>query len=215
METVAAAHAAAAWAGHPLEEDAAELLEAYAAWLQAEAIPAGGLGPGEHGRLWSRHVADSLLFASAWDGGPPLEILDVGTGVGLPGIPLAVLWPETEVTLLDRGGRRIRLLHRIQRILGLQNVHIFQGDAFDVADDWSGLVFRGSIKAQESIGLSSRLLDIPGTAVLGLSRRPEPPPRAPELIGIADALGLRAEIVRVPQRILDAPAWLLIMRAGE
>ena len=101
------------------------------------------------------------------------------------------------------------------RILRLENVHIFQGDAFDVADEWSGVVFRGSVKAAESVGLSARLLDIPGTAVLGLSRRAESPPRGPELIGVAEALGLTAEIVRVPPRILDAPAWLLIMRAGE
>ncbi len=215
MESIEAARRAADWAGHPLDSDSAELLEAYVLWLQAEAIPAGGLGLREHDRVWSRHVADSLLFAAGWRRDPPTEVLDVGSGVGLPGIPLAVLWPETEVTLLDRGGRRIRLLQRIVRILGLQNVHVFQGDAFDVADEWSGVVYRGSVKAAESVGLSARLLDVPGTAVLGLSRRAEPPDRARDLVGVAAALGLHAEIVGVPPTILDAPAWLLIMRAGE
>lgn len=215
MESVEAAHAAAEWAGHRLDQEPAELLEAYTSWLKSEAIPAGGLGPREYDRVWSRHVADSLLFASAWPEHAPTEILDVGTGVGLPGIPLAVLWPETEVTLLDRGGRRIRLLQRIVRILGLQNVHLFQGDAFDVADEWSGVVYRGSVKAPESVGLSARLLGVPGTAVLGLSRRAEPPDRSRDLVGVAAALGLEATIVGVPPTILDAPAWLLIMRAGE
>ncbi len=215
MESIEAARRAADWSGHPLDPESAELLEDYSEWLRAEAIPAGGLGPGEHDRVWSRHVADSLLFAAGWRRDPPTEVLDVGTGVGLPGIPLAVLWPETEVTLLDRGGRRIRLLRRIVRILGLQNVHIFQGDAFDVADEWSGVVYRGSVKAPESVGLSARLLDVPGTAVLGLSRRAEPPDRARDLVGVAAALGLQAEIVGVPPTILDVPAWLLIMRAGE
>ncbi len=214
MESVEAARSAASWAGHPLTDASAELLEAYALWLEAEAIPAGGLGPREADRIWSRHIADSLLFATAWPE-PPTEILDIGTGVGLPGIPLAILWPDCEVTLLDRGGRRIRLLQRVVRVLGLENVHVFQGDAFDVADEWSGLVYRGSVKASESVGLSAKLLDIPGTAVLGLSRRAQPPDRSRDLVGVANAMGLDAEILEVPPVILESPAWLLIMRTGE
>ncbi|MCH8992807.1 MAG: class I SAM-dependent methyltransferase, partial [Acidobacteria bacterium] len=181
MESIEAARRAAAWARHPLDDTAAELLEAYALWLEAEAIPAGGLGPREAKRIWSRHLADSILFAAGWPDDPPREILDVGSGVGLPGIPLGILWPETEITLLDRGGRRIRLLDRVVRVLGLENVHISQGDVFDVADEWSGVVYRGSVKASESVGLSARLLDIPGTAVLGLSRKAEPRDRARDL----------------------------------
>lgn len=215
MESIAAASAAVEWAGYDLSDTACAVLESYALWLIAEAIPAGGLGPREADRVWSRHVADSLLFASGWPDGAPSEILDVGTGVGLPGIPLAVLWPDTEVTLLDRGGRRIRLLQRVTRVLGLENVHVFQGDVFDVADEWAGVVFRGSVKAPEAVGLSARLLDVPGTAVLGLSRRATPPTRSRDLVGVAEAMGLTATIVGVPPAVLDAPAWLLIMRAGE
>lgn len=214
METSDFATAAAEWAGHELTPSSIEMLEAYAGWLEAEAIPAGGLGPREAPRIWSRHIADSLVFASGWTEPPP-DVLDVGTGVGLPGIPLAILWPETDVTLLDRGGRRVRLLRRVARLLALPNVHVFQGDAFDVADEWSGVLYRGSVTAPESVGLSAKLLDIPGTAVLGLSRREERPERANDLIGVAEALGLEAEVVQVPPTILDASAWLLIMRAGE
>jgi len=215
MESIEAARRAANWAGYPLDDTAAEMLETYARWLEAEAIPAGGLGPREGGRIWSRHVADSILFAVGWPDGAPREILDVGSGVGLPGIPLGMLWPDAELTLLDRGGRRIRLLRRIVRVLELDNVHIAQGDVFDVADEWSGIVYRGSVKAPESVGLSARLLGISGTSVLGLSRKAQPPDRTRDLVGVANAMGLEAEIVGVPPEILDAPAWLLIMRAGE
>lgn len=215
MESIEAAAAAAEWCGYELDPTAREGLEAFAVWLEAEAIPAGGLGPREGSRLWTRHIADSIVFAAGWPSQPPAEILDVGTGVGLPGIPLAVMWPETEVTLLDRGGRRIRLLQRVVRVLGLPNVAVFQGDAFDVADEWSGVVYRGSVTAPESVGLSAKLLGVPGTAVLGLSRRSEPPDRARDLVGVAGALGMEAEVVGVPPTILDGPAWLLIMRLGE
>lgn len=208
------ARAAAAWAGHPLDASRQMRLEQFANWLIDEAIPAGGLGPREAARIWGRHVADSISFAVAWTTAPP-EILDVGTGVGLPGIPLAILWPETAVTLLDRGGRRIRLLTRAVHVLGLDNVHVAQGDVFDVADEWKGVAFRGSVRAPEAVGLANRLLTPDGTAVLGLSRRPEPPDRTRDLVGVGEALGLGMSVTTVPTGILDGPAWLLIMRAGE
>jgi len=207
------ARRAAAWAGHPLDDDQVDRLETYADWLVTEAIPAGGLGPREADRIWGRHVADSLVFAGGWSAAPE-EILDVGTGVGLPGIPLAILWPRTAITVLDRGGRRIRLLTRAVRVLGLENVHVAQGDVFDVADDWHGVTFRGSVRAPEAVGLTGRLLSIPGTAVLGLSRRDDPPDRTRDLIGVAQALGMEAELVGVDPEILESPAWLLIMRLG-
>jgi len=207
------ARRAATWAGHSLDDDRVARLTAYANWLVAEAIPAGGLGPREAERVWGRHIADSLAFSVGWANHPE-EILDVGTGVGLPGIPLAILWPDTAVTVLDRGGRRIRLLMRAVRVLGLENVRVAQGDVFDVADEWHGLTFRGSVRAPEAVGVAARLLGVPGIAVLGLSRRLEPPPRAPELIGVAEALSMEARMVGVDPEILDGPAWLLIMRLG-
>lgn len=205
---------AAEWAGHRLDDLRAARLEAFATWLVAEAIPAGGLGPREGGRLWGRHIADSITFSRAWRAAPA-EILDVGSGVGLPGIPLAILWPETEVTLLDRGGRRIRLVRRAVQVLGLDNVHFAQGDVFDVADDWSGLTFRGSVKPPEAVGLSARMLLPGGAAAFGLSRREEPPERGRDLVGVAEALGLGARIEQVPSEVLDGAAWLLIMTSGE
>jgi 16S rRNA (guanine(527)-N(7))-methyltransferase RsmG len=189
-------------------------LDTYAKWLIDEAIPAGGLGPREAARVWDRHIADSLVFAAGWRGlEVPHEVLDIGSGVGLPGIPLAIAWPECRLTLLDRAGRRTRLLARAIRVLGLENAIVAQGDIFDVAEeDWHGIVGRGAVKAPEFVGLSSRLLDDRGIAVLGLSRRPERPERSDDLVNLASGLGLEAEIVEVPRSALDAVAWLLIIR---
>ncbi len=206
------AQRAAVFAGLGLSEEQIHTLQLYADWLITEAVPAGGLGPREGERLWQRHIGDSLTFAAGWSDVPP-EILDVGSGVGLPGIPLAVLFPDTMVTLLDRGGRRVRLIHRAIRILDLPNVVIAKGDAFSVADEWGGLAFRGSIPPVEAIGLTNKLL-IPGsTAVLGLSRKEEEPERGGDLVSLAAALGIDAEILRVPEEVLDGTSWLLIMRA--
>lgn len=203
---------AADYGGVTLTDRQTDQLDHYRRWLIDEAIPAGGLGPREADRIDSRHIADSLTFAVAWER-PPAEILDIGTGVGLPGIPLAIAFPETMVTLLDRGGRRIRLLHRAVRMLELPNVVIAQGDAFAVADEWGGLTFRGSISPPEAIGIANRLLVPESTAVLGLSTRPDRPDRADDLVALSGALGLDAEVRRVPDEVLDGPSWLLIMRA--
>jgi 16S rRNA (guanine527-N7)-methyltransferase len=213
-DSPALARAAADWVGHPLDATRLVRLEQFATWLIDEAIPAGGLGPREAERIWGRHVADSISFAVGW-ATAPVEILDVGTGVGLPGIPLAILWPETAVTLLDRGGRRIRLLTRAVHALGLDNVHVAHGDVFDVADEWKGVTFRGSVRAPEAVGLANRLLTPDGVGVLGLSRRAEPPDRTRDLVGVGEALGLGMSVTTVPAGVLDGPAWLLIMRAGE
>jgi 16S rRNA (guanine527-N7)-methyltransferase len=211
-DSVDLARRAAFWAGRDLSDGQTALLEQYAGWLRTEAIPAGGLGPREGERIWARHLADSLLFGVGWREEVPTEVLDVGTGVGLPGIPLSILWPESRITLLDRGGRRVRLLHRVMRLLALPNVVIAQGDAFAVADEWAGMVARGALRGPEMVGLSARLLSPGGCAVLGLSRQAAPPEQTRDLIGVSEALGLDTELVEVPADILDAPAWLLIMR---
>lgn len=203
------------WVGRPLDDAAVARLDAYRSWLIEEAIPAGGLGGREGERLWSRHIGDSLTFAAGWRDRPPAELLDVGSGVGLPGIPLAIMFPDTPVTLLDRGGRRTRLLRRAVRILAIENAIVAQGDVFSVADEWMGVVFRGAIRAPEAVGLSARLLGVGGTTVFGLSRRPERPAEADDLVNLAEALGMSAELVRIPTEILDAVSWLFIMRFGD
>ncbi|MFH1330276.1 MAG: RsmG family class I SAM-dependent methyltransferase [Actinomycetota bacterium] len=206
------ARRAAAWTDREISSEQLSLLDQYADWLKREAIPAGGLGPREGERIWSRHLADSLLFAAGWPQEAPDEVLDVGTGVGLPGIPLSILWPETRITLLDRGGRRVRLLYRAVRMLALTNVLVAQGDAFAVTDEWPGIVARGALRAPEMVGLSARLLAPGGCAVVGLSRQATPPEHTRDLMGIAETLGLSPELVEAPSDILDGPAWILIMR---
>jgi 16S rRNA (guanine527-N7)-methyltransferase len=67
----------------------------------------------------SRHLLDSLAIQPYLNAGP---CLDMGTGAGVPGIPLAVIFPETEFVLLDSNSKKIRFVRQVKLELGLANV---------------------------------------------------------------------------------------------
>jgi 16S rRNA (guanine527-N7)-methyltransferase len=202
-----------AWLGErsSLRDDQWDQLEAFVEWLNQEALAAGGIGPHESDRIWSRHIADSIAYACAWlHTDPPPRLLDVGSGVGLPGIPLAILWPGTRVTLLDRSGRRVDLARRAARRLGLTNVDVRQGDAVSESADWEAVVFRAVFPPERACRVAGRLLGEGGSAVIGLRGRdayrmaswslPETPP---------------VRVVDIPATVLDGTVSLLIMGPSE
>lgn len=186
------------WAGFALSPAQTGLLETYREWLLTEAVDAGGIGPNEADRIDNRHIADSLLFVGGFPT-PPAQILDVGSGVGLPGIPLAVVMPETRFHLLDRSGGRVDLMKRAIRILDLPNVEVVQGDIADWSQMVEGVVSRASLSPERALTSFKRLLGPGGRAVIGGSWASKP-----EIHGF--------ELLEVPAMVLDQRVWLLIMR---
>ena len=72
--------------------------------------------------FYERHVLHSLGIAKIQAFLPGAEILDVGTGGGFPGIPLAIMFPETQFTLVDSIGKKIKVVKEVSASLNLQNV---------------------------------------------------------------------------------------------
>ena len=76
--------------------------------------------------LYEHHVLHSLAIAKVLLFQPHTEILDVGTGGGFPGIPLAILFPECRFTLIDSIGKKIKVAQEVATALGLTNVECIQ-----------------------------------------------------------------------------------------
>jgi len=72
--------------------------------------------------LYLRHVLHSLGIAKVQSFEPKANILDIGTGGGFPGIPLAILFPETNFYLVDSIGKKIKVVNEVATALGLKNV---------------------------------------------------------------------------------------------
>ena len=182
----------------PFDENQLELLVMFRDWLASEAEPAGGLGPHELSRLDRRHITDSLLFSKFL----PIdtdEVTDLGSGVGLPGIPLAILRPHTRFRLIDRSQRKVDLLKRVVRVLDLSNVELVETDATRLQGDIGFIVSRATLPPDKAFHLFDRLLSTSGTAVLGGSWTEEPRYSGWETVDVGG-------------EVLDQPVWLLIMR---
>lgn len=76
--------------------------------------------------LYEHHILHSLAIAKVLNFQPQTHLLDVGTGGGFPGIPLAILFPNCQFTLIDSIGKKIRVAYEIADAVGLDNVTCIQ-----------------------------------------------------------------------------------------
>jgi 16S rRNA (guanine527-N7)-methyltransferase len=106
--------------GLDVSSAAVEKLLAFMALLKEWSGTYNLVAPREREFLLTRHLLDSLSIAPWLREG---SLLDVGTGAGLPGLPLAIIRPEMEVTLLDSAGKKIRFIRHVDRTLKLGNIH--------------------------------------------------------------------------------------------
>lgn len=102
----------------------------YAHLLATEGVTRGLVGPREPSRVWSRHLLNCAALAELL----PAEslVLDLGSGAGLPGLPLALARPDLRVILLEPMARRVAFLSDVVGLLKLDRVSVRRGRAEDV-----------------------------------------------------------------------------------
>lgn len=92
--------------------------------------------------LYERHVLHSLGIAKVIDFVPGTKILDVGTGGGFPGIPLSIMFPQTDFLLVDSIGKKITVVNAVIESLGLKNIKVQHQRAEKVAGQFDFIVSR-------------------------------------------------------------------------
>lgn len=92
--------------------------------------------------LYEKHILHSLGIAKVMEFAPGTKVLDIGTGGGFPGIPLAILFPEVSFTLADSIGKKITVVREVAEAVGLQNVTPVHTRAEQIKDRFHFVVSR-------------------------------------------------------------------------
>lgn len=154
-----------------------------------------------------RHILDSIVVNPHLSGS---RFIDVGTGPGLPGIPLAIVRPDAHFTLLDSLGKRVRFLRQVQHELGLKNIEAVQSRVEDFIPEpaFDGVISRAFASLQDMLSWCHHL-PIKGQgrfyALKGI--RPDE-----ELANLPAGIQLQ-EIVKLQVPELEGERHLVILKA--
>ena len=154
--------------------DRVDLARRYADYLSSEGIVRGVLGPREADRVWSRHLFNSAALAPLIPAGA--RVVDLGSGAGLPGIPLAIARPDLSMVLLEPLARRAAFLHDCLAALDLTAIEVVVGRAeVGLTPPPQVVVARAVAPLARLIGLADSLLVSGGTllALKGVSAQDE------------------------------------------
>lgn len=92
--------------------------------------------------FYEHHVLHSLAIAKYFDLLPGMKVMDIGTGGGFPGIPLAIMYPQTRFLLVDSIGKKIKVVQDVKEKLGLKNVTAVNDRAENIKDKFDVIVSR-------------------------------------------------------------------------
>ena len=109
-------------------------------------------------QLMLHHVLHSLAIAKLLRFRPETSIVDVGTGGGFPGIPLAIMFPEVRFTLIDSIGKKIKVVEAVANALGLDNVTAMQMRSEELKEKFDFVVSRAVTTLPEFVKMTRHLV---------------------------------------------------------
>ncbi len=155
----------------------------------------------------ARQLLDSLSILTLVQG---RRILDVGTGAGLPGIPLAICMPQAEFTLVDSNGKKSRFVQQAKLELGLDNLEVHQSriEQFEAAEGFDTITTRAFAALPKIVGLTARLLSDNGIVLAMKGSVPE------DEVELLRAEGNLVQIIRLPA-VSGGERHAIIVQAEE
>ncbi|EDW0110950.1 16S rRNA (guanine(527)-N(7))-methyltransferase RsmG [Salmonella enterica] len=155
-----------------------------------------------------RHILDSIVVAPYLQG---QRFIDVGTGPGLPGIPLAIVLPDAHFTLLDSLGKRVRFLRQVQHELRLENITPVQSrvEAYPSEPPFDGVISRAFASLNDMVSWCHHLPGEKGRFYALKGQLPED-----EIASLPDEFSVESvEKLRVPQ--LEGERHLVIIKSNK
>jgi 16S rRNA (guanine527-N7)-methyltransferase len=146
--------------------DQIDQARSFAQTLANDSDELGLLGPRELDKLWSRHILNSAVVAELVRPGD--KVADVGSGAGLPGIPMAIARPDAEFVLIEPMERRSSWMLEVVEHLGLKNVRVLRSRAEDVTEQDFDVVTARAVAALDKLLKMCLPLLKPGGALIAL-----------------------------------------------
>ena len=193
--------------------DRLDLAVRYVEHLASTGVEWGLIGPREVPRLWERHVLNCAVVGEL----VPQDalVLDVGSGAGLPGLPLALCRPDLQVVLVEPLLRRVEWLDLVVDDLGLDMVQVRRARAEEVVGE-----LRAPVVTARAVAPLDRLarwglpLLEPGGAMLALKGRTAEQEVGATLAGVRRAGGVSTEVLTLGSDLLDEATTVVRVRVG-
>ena len=191
--------------------DRQDLAVAYHESLATDATTRGFIGPREKPRLWDRHIYNCAVIGEAIPEGA--RVIDIGSGAGLPGIPLAIARPDLQVTLLEPLLKRSNYLAEITEKLGLDNVTVIRDRAENLGNDAKfDVVTSRAVAPLAKLARWSLPLCKPGGMMLAMKGASASEEIERDKSAIKRAQGERAEIITVGAELEESTTLIRVHR---
>jgi 16S rRNA (guanine527-N7)-methyltransferase len=178
-----------------------DALAAYTELLTRLAVPKGMIAQSDADRLWERHVSDGLRGAAELP--PEALVADLGSGAGIPGVPLAIALPESRFALIEPRRGRAAFLEAVADEIGLANLEILQKRVEDVHSTYDACVARAFSAPAATWEAAQPLLDHRGVLVYWAGQRFDRGPL--DELGVPMRLSTPLDLARTGPLVIMGP----------
>ncbi|MGW6917440.1 16S rRNA (guanine(527)-N(7))-methyltransferase RsmG [Kitasatospora sp. NPDC054939] len=186
----------------------------YTELLATAGVQRGLIGPREVPRLWDRHVLNCAVLAELLP--PGSTLCDVGSGAGLPGIPVALARPDVSVTLLEPLLRRTTFLEEVVRELRLENVTVLRGRAEEMVGKLAvDVVTARAVAPLDRLAGWGMPLLRPHGQMLALKGDSAEQELADSRAGLAKLGAVESSVISVGEGTLETSTRVVQVKAGE